>query len=62
MSTAKQKNVCFSITRLVIFVLICVTVLTEEPISDICAIVSAGMWLWLPKIIDLELKLLDKWS
>lgn len=62
MSTPAQRSVCFSITRIVIFLLICVTILTEEPISDICAIVSAALWLWLPSIVGFELRLLDKWS
>lgn len=60
MSTPAQKYACFSVTRAVIFALICVTILTEEPISDVCAIISAGCWLWLPNIVALELKLLDK--
>ena len=62
MSTQAQKYACFSITRVIIFVLICITILTDEPISDICAIISAGMWLWLPTIVSYELKILDKWS
>lgn len=62
MSTTAQKHTCFSITRVIIFLLICVTVLTDKPISDICAILSAGIWLWLPTIVAWELKILDKWS
>lgn len=61
MSNVKQRNACFSVTRIVIFVLICITVLTESPISDICAIISAAMWLWLPSLVAYELKLLNKW-
>lgn len=62
MTTQAQRTAAFSITRMVIFILICITVVTDKPISDICAILSAGAWLWLPSIVAWELKMLDKWS
>lgn len=60
MTTASHRKTCITGTRVVIFFLICMSILTHNPLSDICAVLSAGCWLWMHTLVRLELKLIDK--
>lgn len=60
MSTMRQKAVCMSVTRYIIFILIVVSELTESPVSQLCGITAAAIWLYIPKIVQIELKMIDK--
>lgn len=62
MVTAQQKHIAFSTTRIVIFVLIILGIYLPPPIGDFLGVIAAAMWLWLPRLIAIELKLIDRWS
>lgn len=59
MSTPTQKRIAFSITRLMIFVLIVISIYTPPPVGDLLGVASAAAWLYLPTLINLELKIVD---
>lgn len=60
MTTASQRKTCITGTRVVIFLLICISILTHNPLSDICAVLSAACWLWMHSLVRLELKVIDR--
>lgn len=60
MSTMRQKAMCMSVTRYIIFILIVISELTESPVSQLCGLTAAAIWLFMPKIVKLELKMVDK--
>lgn len=60
MSTTKQKYTAFNITRILIFVLIVTSIYAPAPVGDVLGVIAAAAWLWLPKLISLELLFLDK--
>ncbi len=62
MRTTKQKHVAFQLTRLLIFVLGALAILLDEPVGDILGVLSLAAWLWMPRLVQIELNLIDKWS
>ncbi|GHG07947.1 hypothetical protein [Thalassotalea marina] len=56
---SKTRKYVVNINRLVIFLLIVVGMLFD---NNICGIIAAGYWLWLPNITRLEVYLFESGS
>lgn len=61
MVTQVQRNAAIHITRVIIFILGVISILTDSPVSEGCAIISLALWLWQPQLVRIELKLLEKY-
>ena len=56
MSTHQERCTAFHITRVIIFIMASTATLVESPLTEILAIISLAMWLWLPQLIKMELR------
>jgi hypothetical protein len=63
MTTPRERVTAININRFLIWLLVVISAVLNNPftVSDVVSIVAATIWLWLPQLIRLELKLLDKW-
>lgn len=61
MITSSERTAAVHTTRVVIFILGVISILSASPVSEACAIISLGMWLWQAQLVHWELKLIDKW-
>lgn len=60
MTTQREKYFSLHVTRIVIFLMGCVSVFSNEPLSQVLAVISLAAWLWLPSLVAVELSILDK--
>lgn len=63
MITQKQRTASLHFNRFVVWLLVVIGCMYDSPftVGDALSIVAATIWLWLPQLAYLELKLLDKW-
>jgi hypothetical protein len=63
MITQKQRIASLHFNRFVVWLLVVVGCVLDTPftVGDMLSILAATIWLWLPQLARLELKLLDKW-
>lgn len=62
MSTQQQRVTAFQVTRVLIFIFGSLAIYLDEPIGDILGVISLAMWLWMPKLIQFELNVVDKFK
>ena len=63
MTTPRQRVTAIHLNRFIIWVLVVLGAVLDSPFTfgDVLSIGAATIWLWLPQLARLELKLLDKW-
>ena len=61
MSTQRERIVAIHFNRFLVWVLVVVGSIIESPftITDALSIIAATIWLWLPQLAHLELKLVE---
>jgi hypothetical protein len=61
MISSTERTAAIHATRVVIFILGVISILSKSPVSEACAIISLACWLWQAQLVHWELKLIDKW-
>jgi hypothetical protein len=63
MTTQRDKVIVIGIHRWVVFIFCSLALLADLDISicDVFGEIGLVYWVWTPKIVALELKLLEKW-
>ena len=61
MINSNERAAAIHTTRIVIFILGVISILSSSPLSEGCAIVSLAMWLWQAQLVHFELRLIEKW-
>ena len=61
MTTQKERITAIHLNRFIIWVLVVIGSVLDSPftVSDMLSIVAATIWLWLPQLARLELKLVE---
>ena len=61
MTTQRERITAIHLNRFIIWVLVVVGSILDSPftVGDLLSIVAATIWLWLPQLARLELKILD---
>jgi hypothetical protein len=61
MSTQREKIVALHFNRFLVWILVVIGAVIESPftITDALSIVAATVWLWLPQLARLELKVIE---
>lgn len=63
MTTQRERVRALHLNRFIVWLLVVVGCTLDSPftISDALSILAATIWLWLPQLARLELKLLEMW-
>lgn len=61
MISSTERTAAIHATRVVIFILGVISILSSSPVSEACAIISLACWLWQAQLVHLELRLVEKW-
>ena len=63
MTTQRERIQALHFNRFLVWLLIVIGCILDSPftITDGLSIIAATIWLWLPQLARLELKLLEKW-
>lgn len=61
MTTQRERITAIHLNRFIIWVLVILGSVLDSPftLSDMLSIVAATIWLWLPQLARLELKVVD---
>jgi hypothetical protein len=58
MTTARERNGALQITRIIIFIMGICAIFLDNTLGDISAAVSLFLWLWMPRLVQVELRIL----